>query len=151
MIPEFLWVSYELNLSYNSLEGPIPEHLSYKFSSGSFWGNKYLCGNLPDFSPCPSTPINKLKIVEIILPVLSFLAFLALGVLLFLRSRAKDNIPEPNVKKNGDIFSILNFDGRIAFEDIIKATKTLTSDTVLGLVVMAVFIEHNYQVERLLP
>ncbi|MBA0766750.1 hypothetical protein Gotri_015763, partial [Gossypium trilobum] len=75
------------------------------------------------FSPCPSTPSNKLKIVEIILPVLCFLAFLGLGVLLFLRSRAKDNIPEPNVKKNGDLFSILNFDGRIAFEDIIEATN----------------------------
>ncbi|KAK5802313.1 MDIS1-interacting receptor like kinase 2-like [Gossypium arboreum] len=123
MIPDFSWRLEELNLSYNSLEGPIPEYLSSQFSSDSFWGNKYLCGNLPDFSPCPSTPINKLKIVEIILPFLCFLAFLALGVLLFLRSTAKDNIPEPNVTKNGDLFSILNFDGRIAFEDIIEATN----------------------------
>ncbi|KAB2064460.1 hypothetical protein ES319_A09G020900v1 [Gossypium barbadense] len=123
MIPESFWFLETLNLSYNSLEGPIPEYLSYKFSSDSFWGNKYLCGNLPDFSPCPSKSSNKLKIVEIILPVLFFLAFMALGVLLFLRSRAKDNIPEPNVTKNGDLFSILNFDGRIAFEDIIEATN----------------------------
>ncbi|KAL1080875.1 hypothetical protein V6Z11_D09G025800 [Gossypium hirsutum] len=122
MIPESLWAS-ELNLSYNSLEGPIPEDFSYTFSSDSFWGNKYLCGNLPDFSPCPSKSSNELKIVQIILPVLCFLAFLGLGVLLFLRSRAKDNIPEPNVTKNGDLFSILNFDGRIAFEDIIEATN----------------------------
>ncbi|XP_052875172.1 MDIS1-interacting receptor like kinase 2-like [Gossypium arboreum] len=122
MIPAYLWVSYVLNLSYNSLDGPIPGHLS-EFSSDSFWGNKYLCGNIRGFSPCPSTSSNKLKIVEIILPVLCFLAFLALGVLLFLRSRAKDNIPEPNVTKNGDLFSILNFDGRIAFEDIIEATN----------------------------
>ncbi|PPR80931.1 hypothetical protein GOBAR_AA39781 [Gossypium barbadense] len=105
------------------LQGPIPEDFSYRFSSDSFWGNKYLCGNLPDFSPCPSKSSNELKIVQIILPVLCFLAFLGLGVLLFLRSRAKDNIPEPNVTKNGDLFSILNFDGRIAFEDIIEATN----------------------------
>ncbi|MBA0614588.1 hypothetical protein Godav_014865, partial [Gossypium davidsonii] len=123
MIPESFWFLETLNLSYNSLEGPIPEHFSYRFSSDSFWGNKYLCGNLPDFSPCPSKSSNKLKIVEIILPVLCFLTFLGLGVLLFLRSRAKDNIPEPNVTKNGDLFSILNFDGRIAFEDIIEATN----------------------------
>ncbi|KAL1151186.1 hypothetical protein V6Z11_A09G024400 [Gossypium hirsutum] len=103
MIPDFSWRLEELNLSYNSLEGPIPEYLSSQFSSDSFWGNKYLCGNLPDFSPCPSTPINKLKIVEIILPVLCFMAFLALGVLLFLRSRAKDNIPEPNATNDFDI------------------------------------------------
>ncbi|KAB1670801.1 hypothetical protein [Gossypium barbadense] len=109
-----------LDLSYNNLTGMIPESL---FSSDSFWGNKYLCGNLPDFSPCPSKSSNELKIVQIILPVLCFLAFLGLGVLLFLRSRAKDNIPEPNVTKNGDLFSILNFDGRIAFEDIIEATN----------------------------
>ncbi|MBA0766758.1 hypothetical protein Gotri_015770 [Gossypium trilobum] len=123
MIPESFRVSYKLNLSYNSLEGPIPEYFSHRFSSDSFWGNNYLCGNLSDFSPCPSKSSNKLKIVEIILPVLCFLAFLGLGVLLFLRFRAKDNIPEPNVTKNGDLFSILNFDGRIAFEDIIEATN----------------------------
>ncbi|KAA3456018.1 putative LRR receptor-like serine/threonine-protein kinase [Gossypium australe] len=123
MIPESSWFLGTLNLSYNSLEGPIPEYLINRFSSDSFWGNKNLCGNLPDFSPCPSKSSNKLKIVEIILPVLCFLAFLALGVLLFLRSRAEDNIPEPNVTKNGDLFSILNFDGRIAFEDIIEATN----------------------------
>ncbi|KAK8278195.1 hypothetical protein V6Z11_1Z066100, partial [Gossypium hirsutum] len=123
MIPESFWFLETLNLSYNSLEGPIPEDFSHRFSSDSFWGNKYLCGNLPDFSPCPSKSSNELKIVQIILPVLCFLAFLGLGVLLFLRSRAKDNIPEPNVTKNGDLFSILNFDGRIAFEDIIEATN----------------------------
>nr|KJB33607.1 hypothetical protein B456_006G021300 [Gossypium raimondii] len=96
-IPKSLRPLKEVNLSYNSLVGPIPEYLSYWFSSDLFWGNKYL--------------------------FLCFLAFLTLGVLLFLRSRAKDNIPEPNVKKNGDLFSILNFDGRIAFEDIIEATN----------------------------
>ncbi|PPD75650.1 hypothetical protein GOBAR_DD27426 [Gossypium barbadense] len=107
-----------LDLSHNNLTGMIPESLWRLGNAQS-----YLCGNLPDFSPCPSKSSNELKIVQIILPVLCFLAFLGLGVLLFLRSRAKDNIPEPNVTKNGDLFSILNFDGRIAFEDIIEATN----------------------------
>ncbi|KAK9019850.1 hypothetical protein V6N11_054358 [Hibiscus sabdariffa] len=48
-------------------------------------------------------------------------ALLSSWFLLWLR--AKYNIPEPNVTKNGDLFSIWNFDGRIAFQDIIKATN----------------------------
>ncbi|KAL4289533.1 hypothetical protein GQ457_14G025040 [Hibiscus cannabinus] len=44
-------------------------------------------------------------------------------VYLCLRCAEKINVPTPNTTKNGDLFSIWNFDGRIAFEDIIEATN----------------------------
>ncbi|XVF60495.1 hypothetical protein PTKIN_Ptkin08bG0051900 [Pterospermum kingtungense] len=127
-----------INMSYNSLQGPIPRYLSDSFAPESFMGNKYLCGNFISFPPChppittnaaTRTTTNKtaassiVNIIKIILPVIGFLAFLSSGFLLCLRCRAKNNIFVPNVTKNGDLFSIWNFDGTIAFEDIIKATE----------------------------
>ncbi|MBA0739358.1 hypothetical protein Gogos_012638, partial [Gossypium gossypioides] len=82
-----------LDLSYNNLTGKIPK---------SLW---------------PLKEVN-LSYNSLVGPIPEYLR-----VLLFLRSRAKDNIPEPNVKKKGDLFSILNFDGRTAFEDIIEPTN----------------------------
>ncbi|GLT32251.1 hypothetical protein SLA2020_069300 [Shorea laevis] len=66
--------------------------------------------------------------LEIILPFIIALAVsLELAYLAFLLlSRRKHRIADEgdsSPTKNGDIFSIWNFDGRIAYEDIIKATE----------------------------
>ncbi|GLT40585.1 hypothetical protein SLA2020_147060 [Shorea laevis] len=42
---------------------------------------------------------------------------------MFLKHGAKSKEGDPSPTKNGDIFSIWNFDGRVAYEDIIKATE----------------------------
>ncbi|KAK9019256.1 hypothetical protein V6N11_053782 [Hibiscus sabdariffa] len=133
MIPESVWPLEEVNLSYNSLEGRIPDHLSNSFGPDSFWGNKQLCGNVIGFPRCVHSPnintetsskvIHKVTITKIILPVVCVLALLSSGLLLWLRCRAKTIIPEPNITKSGDLFSVWNFDGKIAFEDIIGATN----------------------------
>ncbi|KAK8524788.1 hypothetical protein V6N12_029643 [Hibiscus sabdariffa] len=120
MIPDIFEAVDTVNLSYNSLQGPIPRYLIDSFGPDSFQGNKHLCGNLPGFSHCPAS--NKVQIAKTIIPIVVILAFLLLGCLLYFRFKAKD-IPESNVTKNGDLFSILNFDGRVAFQDIIEATE----------------------------
>ncbi|KAK9019363.1 hypothetical protein V6N11_053887 [Hibiscus sabdariffa] len=130
MIPESLRYFVKVNLSYNSLEGPIPHYLSIFSTPDSFWGNQLLCGNVQGFPQCSHSPIENtttsskmIHKVEIVLSVVGVLVFFCSGFLLWLRCRAKYIAPEPNVTKNGDLFSIWNFDGRIAFEDIIKATN----------------------------
>ncbi|KAE8717734.1 putative leucine-rich repeat receptor-like protein kinase [Hibiscus syriacus] len=119
MIPESLWLSSMVDLSYNSLEGPIPNRLIELFGPDSFRGNKHLCGNVKGFPQCSTTSIK----VKIVVPIVGVLALLALGFLLWLRCTPKYRTAEPNVTKNGDFFSIWNFDGRIAFQDIIEATN----------------------------
>ncbi|KAK8999487.1 hypothetical protein V6N11_070649 [Hibiscus sabdariffa] len=130
MIPESLRYFVKVNLSYNSLEGPIPNYLSIFSAPDSFWGNQLLCGNVQGFPQCSHSPIENtatsgkmIHKVEIILPVVGVLAFFCLGILLWLRCREKYMAPEPNVSKNGDLFTIWNFDGRIAFEDVINSTN----------------------------
>ncbi|PPR88514.1 hypothetical protein GOBAR_AA32173 [Gossypium barbadense] len=86
-----------LDLSSNMLLGLL------HFAPETFIGNKDLCGSIQGFRPCPSSP----NVIFI----------------LFRRYRAKALKSDPSPTKNGDLFYIWNFDGKIAFEDIIKATE----------------------------
>ncbi|TYH01020.1 hypothetical protein ES288_A09G023800v1 [Gossypium darwinii] len=122
MIPEFPFYPENLNLSFNSLRGPIPYGL-LNFPPKTFIGNKDLCGSIQGFLPCPSTKHN--LAVIILVPTLLFLiSFFTLVIFIFCqqhRAKALKHIPSPT--KNGDLFCIWNFDGKIAFEDIIRATE----------------------------
>ncbi|KAH1092126.1 hypothetical protein J1N35_019383 [Gossypium stocksii] len=121
-IPEFPFSVRNLNLSFNSLMGQIPNGLSY-FPPETFTGNKDLCGSTQGFPPCPSTKHN--LVVIILVPTLLFLiSYFALLVFILRRQyRAKALKHDPSPTKNGDLFCIWNFDGKIAFEDIIRATE----------------------------
>ncbi|MBA0754885.1 hypothetical protein Gogos_019858, partial [Gossypium gossypioides] len=150
-IPEFPFYVMSLNLSFNSLRGPNPNGLLH-FAPGTFTGNKGLCGSIQGFRPCPSSPnVNrernrKLKHILFVVILVSTLLFFvsAFSLVIFIlcrRYRAKALRHDPSPTKNEDLFSIWNFDGKIAFEDIIKATEDLISNIALERVVMAVFTE----------
>ncbi|GKV48458.1 hypothetical protein SLEP1_g55271 [Rubroshorea leprosula] len=66
-------------------------------------------------------------IIPIAMCLAIFIALISFIVLpyinMFLKDSATSKEGDPIPTKNGDIFSILNFDGRIAYEDIIKATE----------------------------
>ncbi|MFQ6630678.1 hypothetical protein Gotur_008981 [Gossypium turneri] len=124
-IPEFPFYVENLNLSFNSLRGQISNGLLY-FAPETFTGNKDLCGSIQGFRHCPSSP-NVQYNLPIVILVPTSLFFVSTSVLmifiLFRRYRAKTLKSDPSPTKNGDLFSIWNFDGKIAFEDIIKATE----------------------------
>nr|KJB33604.1 hypothetical protein B456_006G021100 [Gossypium raimondii] len=116
-----------LDLSNNWFIGPIP--------SSTFTGNKDLCGSIQGFHPCPSSPnVNRERnskvvkhnlLIVILVPTLLFFVstFVLVTFILFRRYRAKTLKSDSSPTKNGDLFTIWNFDGKIAFEDIIKATE----------------------------
>ncbi|XP_052306590.1 probable leucine-rich repeat receptor-like protein kinase At1g35710 isoform X2 [Populus trichocarpa] len=130
------------NFSYNNLSGPVPLNLkppfdfyftcdlllhghitndSATFKATAFEGNRYLH---PDFSNCslPSKTNRMIHSIKIFLPITAIsLCLLCLGCCYL--SRCKATQPEPTSLKNGDLFSIWNYDGRIAYEDIIAATE----------------------------
>ncbi|KAJ8775329.1 hypothetical protein K2173_020333 [Erythroxylum novogranatense] len=64
------------------------------------------------------------KVLYIGLPIIVFMAFSTLGCLfVWWRRRTMKISPQESMAlKNGDLFSIWNYDGRIAFQDIIEAT-----------------------------
>ncbi|CDP14105.1 unnamed protein product [Coffea canephora] len=110
-----------LDLSYNALEGELPCELVTKFCSENFVGNpdlhhdSTLCG---DHRHHPPYYIIGLGV--------SFLVFSLIGGLvlyIFCKTKVKKVELELMDNKHGDIFRIWNYDGHMAYEDIIKATN----------------------------
>ncbi|GMY13612.1 probable leucine-rich repeat receptor-like protein kinase At1g35710 [Fagus crenata] len=61
---------------------------------------------------------------KILLPIVTiFIALLLLGYFFHSRCWVKKTQSELRETKNGDLFSIWNYDGKIAYEDIIEATE----------------------------
>ena len=64
-----------------------------------------------------------MHLVKILLPITIFFALMLLGYFFQSRCRVKKTQSESRGTKNGDLFSLWNYDGKIAYEDIIKATE----------------------------
>ncbi|GKU97153.1 hypothetical protein SLEP1_g10332 [Rubroshorea leprosula] len=124
----------KLNLSYNSFTGQVPNDLR-RFPPSSFAGNKDLVNeqltgstSLTEHkrtSSKKSRHESLLRHLKIILVSTICLALVSLALLLLYRRihRAKSKEADARPTKNGDIFSIWNFDGRVAYKDIIEATE----------------------------
>ena len=61
--------------------------------------------------------------VKILVPLAIFFAILLTGYIFHSQCRVKKTQSETRSAKNGDMFSIWNYDGKIAYEDIIKVTE----------------------------
>ncbi|XP_065860003.1 MDIS1-interacting receptor like kinase 2-like [Euphorbia lathyris] len=130
----------ELDISHNNLSGQIPNSivcLAYRYSiQVNFENNSFT----DQFPKCLSTyqssecyyqdncfSSNKVLYVKLCLPIAMFIALFILGfVFLYLRKhKANKSIQDEAtmLRKDGDLFSIWNFDGNIAFQDIIEATQ----------------------------
>ncbi|KHG23760.1 hypothetical protein F383_09651 [Gossypium arboreum] len=78
---------------------------------------------------CPSPVTNKANsstipyYIKIFLPIAIFSTFSILGYFLFSRFKLKNNRVGVQPTKNGDLCSIWNYDGKIAYEDIVAATE----------------------------
>nr|XP_048327315.1 probable leucine-rich repeat receptor-like protein kinase At1g35710 [Ziziphus jujuba var. spinosa] len=123
-------VYHAIDLSYNSLQGPIPQNVNIAayVSAKAFIGNKELCGQVTGFPPCLTKHHGvfyniRIRIIVSISLVLA-LTFIVLLAFYFYRRSLKNDKDQPTdiATKNGDIFCIWNFDGKIAFQDIIQAT-----------------------------
>ncbi|KAL5563793.1 hypothetical protein UlMin_033540 [Ulmus minor] len=118
-----------LDLRDNKLCGPIPDVLLNVSLISYFRGNKDLCSNIYMHGyifPRCSQPqsINKEEKILISIPIL-VVSFSIIGVILVYKRVKKHKTVQKYVgeTKNGDLFSIWNYDGKIAYEDIINATE----------------------------
>nr|XP_027069870.1 probable leucine-rich repeat receptor-like protein kinase At1g35710 isoform X1 [Coffea arabica] len=98
-----------LDLSYNALEGELPCELVNKFGSESFVGNPDLHRHDPPY--------------YIIGVGVTLLVFAITGGLVIYICCFKKVEVELMDNKHGDIFRIWNYDGNMAYADIIKATN----------------------------
>ncbi|XP_027174166.1 probable leucine-rich repeat receptor-like protein kinase At1g35710 [Coffea eugenioides] len=126
-----------LDLSYNALEGELPCELVNKFGSERFVGNpdlrcpSTLCGA----SPCVMGNHRHHPPYYIIGLGVSLLVFSLIGGLvlyIFCKTKVKKVEVELMDNKHGDIFRIWNYDGQMAYEDIIKATNDFDVSYCIG-------------------
>ena len=127
---ELASLSY-INLSYNSFDfsqnlDSVSEVPNYCFFHEDSLINDH---RMPNFTYChllnqtnPQTRKSKPVIMLIVLPIIFFNLLLLLSILYFSRCKPKKKC-EGIETKNGDLFSIWNYDGKIAFDDIIEATQ----------------------------
>lgn len=129
-----------INLSYNYLEGLVADSKVFQSAhSGSFSNNKALCGNIKGLQPCrvKSGHKKRSKIVIIIVVSLvgvSLASFICVAVMVFRwkkKSKMLLNKKFPSNEENP--FSMWYFKGKIAYEDIVQATKNFDDMYCIGM------------------
>ncbi|CAL5089381.1 unnamed protein product [Urochloa decumbens] len=127
------------DVSYNNLEGPLPTgRLFHNASAKWFVHNKGLCGNISGLPTCSSTPIveyhkatrnHSLELaVSIPVCIVIVLSIFAL-VVIFQKRKIQEKAMVTDAR---DVLSVWNFDGKLAFEDIIRATENFSDGYIIG-------------------
>ncbi|RVW82642.1 MDIS1-interacting receptor like kinase 2 [Vitis vinifera] len=119
-LSNYMWT--EIDLSYNQLEGPIPFQLQFRTPPEAFGHNKGLCGKIKGWPRCRKRP-QIILIIVVSLSATLLLSIAVLGLLFHKRRIRKNQLLETTKVKNGDLFSIWDYDGVIAYQDIIQATE----------------------------
>ncbi|XP_062160737.1 MDIS1-interacting receptor like kinase 2-like [Alnus glutinosa] len=137
-----------IDLSYNELEGPLPDNELFRRAPlSAFSKNKDLCGKVQGLRLCNVTsPENGASpeigaqskerkvfvIVGTLFVILLAIAFVFWRFTLSRRTKLRSNAEEGKPSNNGNLFSILNFDGKIVYEDIINATNGFNDNYCMG-------------------
>ncbi|XP_078165998.1 uncharacterized protein LOC144560633 [Carex rostrata] len=131
-----------LDLSYNKLEGPVPDRkFFHKAPELWFIHNTNLCGIIQGFPSCDgfvkdkngSTKQRMVKLIVTLTSCTALLASFILWLLYLLYSKKRKAKPEHiGNSSRGEIFSVWNFDGRDAYEEIIRATENFDEKYCIG-------------------
>ncbi|KAK4421552.1 MDIS1-interacting receptor like kinase [Sesamum alatum] len=136
VIPPSLSKFETIDLSNNAFEGPIPVEIWCKFPKRVLFPNDKLLNYSGNFPSCGENSIKErpqIHKIVIFLPLALFFALLVLvGGLYFFKTKAKKSNLEVCVTEQGDIFKIWNFDGKIAYEDIVRATEDFDISYCIG-------------------
>ncbi|KAL0017099.1 hypothetical protein SO802_004168 [Lithocarpus litseifolius] len=135
-----------VDISYNCLEGPLPNNKAFSEASfGALRNNKGLCGNASSLKACPSYITwsknvgekrrNKV-VIFFVVPILGtmVLSLIVVGILYaFLkRLRLRNKLSNPREEKNGNMFAIWSYDGKMVYERILEATEEFDSKHCVG-------------------
>ncbi|KAM2913051.1 hypothetical protein COP2_043751 [Malus domestica] len=125
-----------VDVSYNDLEGPIPNNKAFRQAlPEALQGNKGLCGNVEGLQSCTIGPRKDRKWVfgitfSLIAAILLISAFFTIK---FIVQRKKKHPEKAEKDLHEEIsFSILNFDGKSMYEEIIRATENFDSTYCIG-------------------
>ncbi|MBA0749803.1 hypothetical protein Gogos_003694 [Gossypium gossypioides] len=131
-----------VNISFNQFEGHIPNLKAFHEASfDALRNNKDLCGNATRLMACvPSFLANHghgkwtKVIISVMLPLFGglLLLFLLVGSFFTFYKKTQIKESEPREEQQGDIFTVLGFNGRVLHDNIIEATEDFSSDYSIG-------------------
>ncbi|KAJ0768862.1 putative protein kinase RLK-Pelle-LRR-XI-1 family [Helianthus annuus] len=109
-----------LNQYPNNLTAIVPSHSSVQDRESGL-----SCNALSGQSPCKEhmTTHKRVHHLTIFLPIILGLCFLLLVYVCYKNHNATENKIQPETTKHGNVCSILNYDGTIAYEDFITGTE----------------------------
>uniref|UniRef100_A0A804J3V0 non-specific serine/threonine protein kinase n=1 Tax=Musa acuminata subsp. malaccensis TaxID=214687 RepID=A0A804J3V0_MUSAM len=132
-----------VDVSYNELDGPVPDSPAFRRAPAEWFAhNNDLCGVVRGLPPCVTlgtttkddrSKRHKVVVIAIIASVVFFLLlFIFNAAALRFHKRKNPLVPvDDNHNKEG-AFSILNFDGRDVYKDIIEATGDFDGKYCIG-------------------
>lgn len=132
-----------IDLSYNELQGSIPHSKAFQNATiEAFQGNKELCGDVIGLPPCEALTSNKgdsgkhMTFLFVIVPLLSgafLLSLVLIGMCFNFRRRKRTDSQEgQNDVNNQELLSASTFEGKMVYEEIIKATKDFDDRYCMG-------------------
>ncbi|KAF6161648.1 hypothetical protein GIB67_017286, partial [Kingdonia uniflora] len=131
-----------IDVSYNQLEGPIPNGGVFENSSiKAFQNNNGLCGRVKGLQPCRGYSITKKSngedkhkiLIGFISSILGALILLiAFTAFIFFLRRNSHVHKEAKETNHENLFCIWDFDGRVVYEDIIAATEDFDAKYCVG-------------------
>ncbi|XP_058094845.1 MDIS1-interacting receptor like kinase 2-like [Magnolia sinica] len=140
---EAMFSLQSIDFSYNALEGPLPNSKNFqKAPAIAFIKNKGLCGEVQGLRPCNAPSIRhgdarkgRQVVIFIVLPLLaaSFLLFIVVGVSSIYSQRRRNKEKVVLERSSRNPFSIWNYDGIDAFEQIMEATEGFDDKYIIGI------------------
>ncbi|KAH9782759.1 MDIS1-interacting receptor like kinase 2 [Citrus sinensis] len=128
-----------IDISDNQLQGPVPNSTAFRNASvEALEGNKGLCGGVKGMQPCKVFLSHKqnsrAKWFAIVFPVLGALFLsMALIAIFILRKRKSDSGDRQSSNQNPHgLFSILNFEGKLVYDEIVRATNDFDAQYCIG-------------------
>ncbi|XP_049386425.1 MDIS1-interacting receptor like kinase 2-like isoform X2 [Solanum stenotomum] len=138
-IPPQLANLKDVVLSYNLLEGPIPNNKA--FINASLEGNKGLCGDVVGIHPCgmPSSVVKKhsmakgRKLILItVLPVMGALVLLCVFIGVLFMCDRRSRVGDVERRDSDGWLSISMLDGKALYRDILNATEEFDAKFCIG-------------------
>ncbi|ONI01828.1 hypothetical protein PRUPE_6G161700 [Prunus persica] len=123
-----------VDISYNHLEGPLPNISAFREAlPEGLKGNKGLCGIVRGLPPCNAHGSKKdQKFLFSLLAVIVFLSA-SFTIVFVIVQRKKKHQDKAQKNMNEEIsFSVLNFDGKSMYEEIIRATEDFDPPYCIG-------------------
>nr|GMD88716.1 MDIS1-interacting receptor like kinase 2-like [Ipomoea batatas] len=131
-----------IDVSYNELEGMLPDNTAFENATfESLRNNKGLCGNIAGLKPCSSGSPDEKKtdqghnttlVLVIVIPI-EFIGVVAMVVVVIWLNPLRRCSKEMPRASRENLFTVLNFDGNIAYESIVEATDNFDSRYCIGM------------------